>query len=375
MIGTQRMQNMGMHMNRPSIDHRVPSWSWLLMLAAILFANTARADVALRVEARPIADPIEAFVTVTDTNGDPVPGLTAADFTVTLDGVDVPLTDITFTLPTSQDPNQKVSVVIAMDFSPSLQDAGLEDMQNAVISFINSMSPGDFAAIVKFNDSNPDRASVVQPFTEIDDGGAGDSALISAVMAPYPGSGTNILDAIDVSIDHFNSPPAPLPDGPKAVIVVTDGGENQSEVTRTEVIDSANGSSIPVFTIGVGIVEEAGLELLTDLADQTGGDYLAAPTGPEIIAAYATISLLLNNEYLLIIPSTISDCDEHTLTVTVAGQANAASTTFTRCDPDPPPPPPPPSGGGGGGAMGAIELIAGLGVLVALRRRRGAIRV
>ncbi len=91
----------------------------LLLLAAALFAGPARAGVALRVEATPISDPIQAFVTVTDATGAPVGGLGASDFTVTLDGTAVRQPG--FTLPPTQDPSQKVSVVFVMDYSQSVQ--------------------------------------------------------------------------------------------------------------------------------------------------------------------------------------------------------------------------------------------------------------
>ncbi len=72
---------------------------------------------------------------------------------------------------------------------------------------------------------------MVQPFTEID-GAAGTSALIGAVMAPYPGNGTNLLDAINLAVNQFSAPPVPLPTGPKAVIAITDGGDNASSAAR-----------------------------------------------------------------------------------------------------------------------------------------------
>ena len=73
----------------------------------MLLAGLARADVELRVEAKPVSDPIQAFVTVTNANGDPIGGLTAGDFSVKLDGVVVPVGGITFSLPPAQDPGQE----------------------------------------------------------------------------------------------------------------------------------------------------------------------------------------------------------------------------------------------------------------------------
>ena len=62
----------------------------LVLLAAAFFAGPASAAVDLRVESRPIGNPIEAYVTVTDAAGNPVGGLTAGSFTLTLDGTSDP---------------------------------------------------------------------------------------------------------------------------------------------------------------------------------------------------------------------------------------------------------------------------------------------
>jgi VWFA-related protein len=308
-----------------------------LLLAAVFAAAPAWAEVGLRVEAQPISDPIQAFVNVTDANGDPVAGLTAADFTVTLDGVPVVIQPSDLTLPPSQDPNQKVSVVFAMDFSVSVTSVALAALQDAVITFIDAMNDGDHAAILKFNGEAG--ASIVQPFVAIDHG-VNSAALEAAVMEDYPGGLTNIYDALQLAIEHFATPPSPLPAGPKAVILVSDAAENSSDATQSDVIALANENSIPIFTIGVGhFTGPNRVEILTNLAVQTGGVFLGAPTDEDIAEAYATISQLLNNEYLLTIASGITDCAEHTLEVTVAGQAAPASATFTRrdCDvmPDP----------------------------------------
>jgi VWFA-related protein len=345
---------------------RMSLWKRVLLVAPLFFAlgltQQAGAAVSVRVDARPVSEPIEVSVSVTDASGGPVTGLTASDFQLSVDGVAV--ASPTFSLPPAQDGTRKVSVVFAMDFSSSVRSAALEPMQNAVVAFINAMKPGDYAAIVKFNDTNPSKVSVVQPFTAID-GGAGTSALISAVMAPYDGSGSNVLDGVALAVQQLASPPVTLPEGPKAVVVVSDGRDNASTTDVATVKAAANAAGVPIFAIGVGDIAP-GDNKLSQLAAGTSGTYLAAPTDAEIAGAYAKVSSLLNNEYLLTFSSSITDCGSHSLQVTVTGQ-DAATSSFTRCDTAPPPPPPPPTtgggGGGGGGAIGLLELGAGFGLL------------
>jgi hypothetical protein len=255
-------------------------------------------------------------------------------------------------------------------------------MEAAVTTFISTMNDGDFAAIVKFSANNGSSvATVVQGFLEIEPSGTNEAVLIGAVTTDFARGRTNLTDGITVAVEQFIAPPIGLPDGPKAVIVISDGDENASEMSNEfTVIADATEHSIPVFLIGVGSL--AGEDLMTLLASETGGQYFSAPSDPQIAAAYDTISEMLSNEYLLSIASTITDCNDHTLQVSVTDpnqvSLGSASATFARCAPTPPPPPPPPpgggggnGGGGGGGAVGAVVLLAGL-VALAGRRRRSA---
>jgi VWFA-related protein len=337
-------------------------------MVVALWSVGASADVAVRVDAQPVADPIQVFVNVTTSAGAPVSGLQASAFTVRVDGTTV--ASPTFSLPPSSG-GGKVSVVLAMDMSQTVQNSALEAMQAAVIGFLDSMQVGDYAAIVKFNNTNAAKASVVQDFTAID-GGAGNSALEAAVMAPYPGSGSNILDAVALSIDELRSPSVALPSGPKAIVLVSDGRDNASATTLDAVVTAANTAGIPVFTIGVGDLTTTGAGLLSDLAERTGADYFPAPDNGDIAEAYGQVSQRLSNEYLLTFTSSITDCSSHTLQVDVTGNGTG-SATFQRCtDTGNPPPPPDDGGGGGGGGGGSTGLLeVALGVaLVALARRR-----
>ena len=303
----------------------------LVLLAAAFFAGPASAAVDLRVESRPIGNPIEAYVTVTDAAGNPVGGLTAGSFTLTLDGNPITIQPGDFSLPPSANPAKNVSVVFAMDYSPSTTGDPRTAMEGAVVDFINSMAAGDYAAIVKFNGSNPARASVVQPFTMTD--AAGKNTLVNAAMLPYPGSSSNVYDGINVALEHFIAPPVgvTLPTGPRAVVVISDGIDNASINTLSFVTDKASSLGIPLFTIGVGTPGTTGSNVMNALAARTGGNYISAPTQAEVTNAYATISSRLDNGYLLSFVSSITDCNQHTLAVTVTGQSTT-ETRFTRCD-------------------------------------------
>jgi hypothetical protein len=241
-------------------------------------------------------------------------------------------------------------------------------MKLAINTFIDNMQDGDFAAVVKFHEDDPG-ATVVQGFTEIDNatGGSGVAALHTAVNAAYVGGGSNVLDGTKLAVDQFAG--ATLPDGPKAVILVSDGQDNASTATQDSVIAAANDASVGIYTIGVAAPSAEGLALLQALADGTAGAYTDATDSTTIGNAYDEIRNRLNNQYLLTFPYTT--CGSHSLTVEAAGQTST-SQDFTRCtDTTPPPPSGGGGGGGGGGAMGAHELtLIGATAFAGLRYRR-----
>ena len=113
--------------------------------------------------------------------------------------------------------------------------------------------------------------------------------------------------------------------------MISDGVDNASINTLSFVTDKASSLGIPLFTIGVGTPGATGSNVMNALAARTGGNYISAPTQAEVTNAYATISSRLDNGYLLSFVSSITDCNQHTLSVTVTGQGTT-ETRFTRCD-------------------------------------------
>jgi VWFA-related protein len=385
---------------RQSLSGRFLRPLWLALatfVMAAIVSGPVFAEVKLRVEARPITDPINVFVTVTNGGGNPVAGLTEQDFTVLVDGVEV--VSPKFSLSPIQDAAQQASVVFVMDYSSSTSEAQ-PTMEQSVLTFLDAMEVGDYAAIIKFNETNTQRVAVLQPFTMIDGPlGPNTSLLKGAVTTPFAGLGSPVVDALAEAVQQVASPSTPLPAGPKVVILVSDGGDNTSLSEGSNAVKDALEQGVSIFSVGVGpldtLVSEreiTGRQLLQEFSFQTGGQYYEAPDDQAIADAYGTIAKLLQNEYLLTFESNITDCNVHVVEVRVTEFVPATS-TFTRCNPPstsgtptPTPPPqgdvggtplPPPSdnggsGGGGGGALGPLGLIAGLSLLVLRRRLRAA---
>lgn len=309
-----------------------------LVLCAVLGCSSPRlaasADVDVRMQLRPPNQPIRAFVNVTD-GGFPVSRLESFDFIAWFDGT--PNNDFTFSQSSRFDPAQQISVVFAIDCTSGVQDTFAGPIEAGLAMFIDIMVNGDYAAIVKLNDTSG--ADVVQPFTEID-GGNGDNLLLTALADACGGVGTNLLDALDVAANELAATANVLPPGPKAIVLISDGNDDSSGLGLGEVLDTLNASGIAVFSVDIGDIsgDIAASALMTSLAGKTGGRYFAASDEAEIKAASLAIFLDLDGSYVLSWPAdTVTDCDEHTLEVVgiFNGVPNFGGAEFARCDSTP----------------------------------------
>jgi VWFA-related protein len=312
--------------------HKIARCASWIATSAMLFAAPVLAEVVVRIQSRPPEDPIKVFVEVTTANGQPIGNLTDADFGLEIDA-QAPSNAFVLTQPPFTDPSQRLSVIFAIDYSSSVHDFFIDAIEAGVSTFIDNMVNGDYAAILKFN--NTLGVSVVQPFTLID-GGNGETQLVEQLLLDYDGLGTNLIDALVAAAGEFENPGVTLPDGPKAVILISDGDDNSSDLSQSDAIAALNAAGVAVFSVSVGDIsgDVAATALMSSIAQDTGGRYFAGPDEAEIDAAYTTISGHLNNSYVLTLPqSEVTDCNEHTLDVLV--QSQSASIDFYRCDTTP----------------------------------------
>ena len=246
---------------------------------------------------------LSARVMVTGSDGSPITDLVKNNFSLLDDYQFIEIQNVAFV----EQEDATISVSLAMDYSGSMGSAGIADMESAADTFIQYLESGDQAEIVKFAQG----VEVVQAFTS-------DQTLLHDAVFLQPdisSSSTSLYDAVVQAVNDT----ALVPVGQKAVIVLTDGNDNSSSATFDEALTAAQTTGIPVFAIGLG--GGVNTDLLTQLAQQSGGMYFAAPTSDDLQEIYDSIAFVLQNQYVIEYSSPALDGGDHQLQV-VAEQNN-----------------------------------------------------
>ena len=341
-----------------------------LLLALAALPTHAQAPTVVEVT-QVIADTypdVTAVVSVRDANGALVGGLTAADISARDGDEPVAVTGVQAAV----NANVGVAVVFVMDTSGSMQGEPLALTQEAAVRFVEALLPADGATVVPFADS----VGAPGPIT-------GDKAALTTTLLDLrAGGGTALHDAVITGLRAAKTAPLPR----KVVVLLTDGQEyGNSETTAEQTLQEASLDGVPVFAIGVG--EDINVPYLQDLANRTGGQFLAAPAPADIPAVYDRIGIMLRSQYLVRVRlSAPADggTSELTLTATAGGASASGSARFARpgvpstptLTPRPTPEATATATGGGPSLMlfalagGIAALLVGGGVLGTRRIRR-----
>ncbi len=221
----------------------------------------------------------QAVVTVLGDDGRPVADLEDANFAVQLDGSAVPVVAVTQAV----DSSLAVDVVLAMDVSGSMGGEVLEQARMAARSFLLGLAPQDRIAIVTFHDT----VDLILPFTQ--DRVAANMAIDSLAA----GGGTALYQATAESI-HLA---ATADSSRRAVVLLSDGVDNGSALTRLDALAPTETLGVPVFTIGLGAgIDRAYLE---ELARVSGGRSAETPSAEGLAQLYQEAAEVLRGQYIL----------------------------------------------------------------------------
>lgn len=264
--------------------HNSETWGWDIDDVAIrdLFYPP---DLAVQiVSADSSACPtIRATALVTNANGVAITGLEASDFCVREDkNLRMPITVVPDTAVTH--------VALALDNSGSMPLQAIRDMEAAAKTFVSLMDPNDGGEVIKFSTC----VDVLQKFT-LDKG-----ALLAAIThtTTCAAADTSLYDAVYQALSDTAAQP-----GNKAVVVMSDGRDNRSGHSATEVINYAKSKGISIFAIGLG--GEVDETVLTMMAVQTGGVYYFTPKSSDLTTIYQKIAGAIKNQYVVTFESAV----------------------------------------------------------------------
>ena len=225
---------------------------------------------------------LKLLVSVTDGSGNPVAGLADTSFTVEEDGI--PKAIHTFTHPITT----PISIDLVFDYSGSISAADLLAIQDAAKAFVEQLEDGvDEAGVIKFALTIGDQLDFTTDQAAVED----------AIDAPYPGTtqGTILYDALITAINET----ALRSNDRRAIIVFSDGYDEESTSTLSDVSDQAILKGVPIFTIAYTDATHPKPEIMQQLAQETGGEFYLAPSSALMEGIYDKIAQTLSQQYLL----------------------------------------------------------------------------
>jgi Ca-activated chloride channel homolog len=217
---------------------------------------------------------VEVYASVTDARGQPVQGLTQADFELRENGAVQTIANFTAG-------DFPLSAAVAIDRSFSVAGTKLSLSKAAAQTFLADLRPNDEAMIIAVG-------SQVEPVAPLSTDRASQRAAVDRLDAFGT---TGLHDAIIHAIDAVQ--PAK---GRRALIVLSDGDDRYSQATMADVLDRARRSDVMVFPIALG---RSRPPLFAELATLTGGRSAHATDANILTQTMHAIAQELRWQYLL----------------------------------------------------------------------------
>jgi Ca-activated chloride channel homolog len=224
-------------------------------------------------------------VTVCNPYNQPVTGLEKEHFKIFDDKVEQTISQF------SMD-DEPVAVGMVFDVSGSM-GTKLRESRQAAAEFFKTANPEDEFFLVEFSDQPKLMAPLGSSVEEIQN---------QLTFSPSKGR-TALLDAVFLAMHEMRKSQK----NRKALLIISDGGDNASRYTEAEVRNLVRESDAMIYAIGV--YEAAGVRsrtpeelggpgLLSDLCEQTGGRHFPADIS-ELPDIAAKIGVELRNRYVL----------------------------------------------------------------------------
>jgi VWFA-related protein len=173
-----------------------------------------------------------------------------------------------------------ISVGIVFDASGSMANK-LDKSFKAVDRFLKSTLPGDEFFLVQFNDAPELRVGFTPDQDEI----------MSHLTSVRPQGWTAMLDAISLAVHRMKS----AKNSRKVLLVLSDGGDNNSRYTDGEVLGLLREADVQVYAIG--LLDNP--RFLKKATEVTGGSMVVVHNANDLPAAIDKLSSELRSQYVI----------------------------------------------------------------------------
>jgi Ca-activated chloride channel family protein len=243
-------------------------------------------DPSLKTHTKPIRKDVDLVlvpVTVTDPMNRLVTGLEKDNFPLTDSGQPQEIRHFS-----SED--APVSLGVIFDVSGSMSNK-IDKSRDAVVEFFRTANPEDEFFLVTFSDKPEVLADFTTSVEDIQD------KLVYAV----PKGRTALLDAIYLGMSRMRK----AKHQKKALLIISDGGDNHSRYTEGEIKSMVKEADVQIYAIGLydrdfkTPEEREGPQLLAEMTDVTGGRSFAIGSPNELADVATKIGIELRNQYVL----------------------------------------------------------------------------
>lgn len=189
-----------------------------------------------------------------------------------------------------------LSVAVLLDVSKSMSDK-IETERTALQAFFNNANPQDEYFAITFSDRP---RLVASSTTSIDE-------IQRQLMSAEPGGPTAMLDPIYLAEAELHTAKYKR----RAIVIISDGGDNVSHYSLREIRDLVRESDVEVYAIGLfephflessffgPIEEKLGKKWLSGITDCTGGRTVTINDRAKVPEAAAAISREMRHQYVL----------------------------------------------------------------------------
>jgi len=201
---------------------------------------------------------VNLLYTVTDKKGRFVSNLNREDFEIIESKRQQKILEFT------AETDLPLRLAILIDTSNSIRER-FHFIQEAAIDFVTTvMRPGKDRALVVSFDTSPE---LVADLTD------DQVAVTKAIRDLRPGGGTALYDAIFFSCRDVLMKDQPRDKFRRALVVLSDGEDNQSRWTREQALEMAHKADAVIYTISTNVthLETSGDKVLKRYAEETGG--------------------------------------------------------------------------------------------------------